>query len=425
MAEQQPTTRQLIIFTVVLSFIVSLCGTILGLGFFGPLLGTDDNNAPLLFNRPQKILERIITGTTTTQISEKVLRQDELIVRVVQDASPAVVSVVASKDVPVIEQYFVDPFSNDPLFKQFFGDGTPDVQVPQYRQKGVQRKDVSAATGFIVSADGLIVTNKHVVADQEASYTVLMNDGKKKPAKVLALDPLNDIAVLKIEGTDFPFLRLGDSLGVKIGQTAITIGNALGEFRNTVSLGVISGLHRSVVASASGGDGVEALQELIQTDAAINPGNSGGPLLNVYGEVVGINTAIAQGAQSIGFSIPIVKVKRDLDSIKASGKITYPVLGVRFTVITDELVAKEKLGRNIGMFVSGSIDNPAVVPDSPAAKAGIKGGDIILSVNGEKLDAEHTLASVIQKYQVGDEVMLKAFRDGKEFDVKVKLEERK
>ncbi|MBI2056415.1 MAG: trypsin-like peptidase domain-containing protein [Candidatus Sungbacteria bacterium] len=421
MQEYQPTTKQIAVFTVVLSFIVSIIGTVLSLGLFGPLLGVGEAiSGPIQFNRPG-ILERI--KETVVQDTTSVARQDELIVKVVADASPAVVSVVATKDVPVVERYFVDPFGSDPFFREFFGDNDA-FRIPQFRQKGTETKEVSAGTGFFVSADGLVVTNKHVVADNAAAYTVLMNDGRKIAAKVLARDPIQDLAVLKVEGSDFSALRLGDSSQVKIGQTAIAIGNALGEFRNTVSVGVVSGLHRSVVAQG-GASGAENLQELIQTDAAINPGNSGGPLFNLRGEVIGINTAVAQGAENIGFAIPVNNAKRAVESVKTEGRIIYPFIGVRYVAITNDIAEKEKLARDYGSYVIKGGGDPAVVPGGPADKAGIKEGDIVLEINGEKIDQEHTLASYIQKYKVGDEIRLKIFREGSESEVKVVLEERK
>ncbi|MBI2640582.1 MAG: trypsin-like peptidase domain-containing protein [Candidatus Sungbacteria bacterium] len=390
---------------------------------FGPALGLgEETSGPLLFNRPT-ILEKI-TETIIPKETERIVRQDELAVKVVEEASPAVVSVVASKDVPVIERFFVDPFADDPLFRQFFGDGGSGFRIPQFRQKGTQRQEISSGTGFIVSADGMVITNRHVVADTEAEYTALFNDGSKKPAKVLARDSLQDIAILKIEGSGLPFLRLGDSSKVKIGQTAIAIGNALGEYRNTVSVGVVSGLQRSVVASGAA-TGPEMLQELIQTDAAINPGNSGGPLLNISGEVIGVNTAVAQGAENIGFAIPVNKARRDLENVQKLGRIVYPFLGVRYTSITRDLAEKQKLGRDYGALIAPSDNEPAIVSGSPAEKAGIRGGDILLEFNGERIDADHQLASLIQKYQIGEEVTLKVFRDGKEIELKVKLEERK
>lgn len=420
MDEFQPTTRQLVIFTVVLSFIVSVIGTVLTSGILGPLLSSGDGSGggPLVFNRP-KILEKITEKVTTSEI----LRQDELVVKVVERSSPAVVSVVASKDVPVVERFFIDPLEGDPFFKKFFEDD-PVLQVPQFKQKGTQKKEISSGTAFIISSDGLILTNKHVVSDIEAEYMVLMNDGKKKLARVLARDPVEDLAVLKIEGSDFTTLTFGDSSKIKIGQSVIAIGNTLGEFRNTVSLGVVSGLQRSIVAEGPSGAS-EFLQELIQTDAAINRGNSGGPLLNIYGEVIGINTAVARGAENVGFAIPINKAKRDIENVKKFGKIIYPFLGIRYVMITKEIVDKEKLGYGQGALIVGSESDPAIVPGSPAERAGLKKGDIVFEINGEKIDSTHSLASLLQKYNVGDEIRLKIFRENKEIEFAAKLDERK
>lgn len=422
MEDNQPTTKQIIIFTVVLSFIVSILGTVLTLGVMGPIFGFGEGSGgPLIFNKP---IEKILETITERETTERVLRQDELVVRVVEEASKAVVSIVASKDVPVLEKFFLDPIADDPLFRQFFGDQGSGFRIPQFKQKGTEKQEVSSGTGFLVSGDGLIVTNKHVVADTEADYTVLFNDGRKLSAKILARDPLQDLAVLKVTGSDFPALRLDNSSQIKVGQTVIAIGNALGEFRNTVSVGVVSGLQRSIVAEGPSGTS-ELLQELIQTDAAINRGNSGGPLLNLSGEAIAINVAVAQGAENIGFAIPIDKVKKDIESVQKHGRIVYPFLGVRYLIITPELAEKEKLARDYGALLKAGDDSPAVVLGSPADKAKLQAGDIILEFNGERIDSDHTLASLIQKYEVDTEVTLKVFRKDSEFEVKVKLEERK
>ncbi|MBI2096961.1 MAG: trypsin-like peptidase domain-containing protein [Candidatus Sungbacteria bacterium] len=361
------------------------------------------------------------TGTTTEgEINERVLRQDELVVQTVARVAPAVVAIVAAKDVPVFEQYFVSPFGDDPFFKQFFGDR---FQIPQERQKGTEKRQVSSGTGFIISPEGLIVTNKHVVADAEAEYTVFFNDGKKLSAKVLARDPLQDLAVLKVDRAGLPSLMLGDSASAKIGQTVIAIGNALGEFSNSVSVGVVSGLQRSITAFGRG-IGSEDLTELIQTDAAINPGNSGGPLLNLRGEVIGMNTAIVEGAENIGFAIPVNKLKRSIASVQKTGRIIYPFLGVRYLTINENAAKTYNLSVSDGAWLKGDNQGPAVVPGSPADKAGLREGDIVVEINGQKLDQSHTLSSVLGGFGVGDSITLAYLHNGARQTTSVTLVER-
>ena len=357
--------------------------------------------------------------------------QEQKIIDAVKLVSPAVVSIIITKDVPIIEQYFTNPF------EEFFGQGSPfRLQIPQYRQKGTEKKEVGGGSGFIVSADGYVVTNKHVVLDEEADYTVFTNDGKSYPAKVLAKDPLQDLALLKITeeqivneqgafvATPFVASSLGDSDGLEIGQSVIAIGNALGEFRNTVSVGVISGLGRTITASG-GANFVETIEDVIQTDAAINKGNSGGPLLNLAGEVIGINTATVLDAQNIGFAVPINKVKRDIEQVRAVGKITYPFLGVRYVLITERIAEEQNLSVQYGVLVAkGSQGESAVMPDSPAQKAGILEGDIILEFNGARISPDNSLAKLIQKYNPKDTVVLKVLRQGQEKIFTVVLGER-
>lgn len=346
--------------------------------------------------------------------------QEAKIIQSIQDVSPAVVNIVITKDVPVFEQYIERYQQIDPFFGPF------QFEIPQQRQKGTEKREVGGGTGFIVSSDGIILTNKHVVFDGSAEYTVYTNAGKKYPAKVLALDPVQDLAIIKIEGendTDFPTVKLGNSDEIQLGQSVIAIGNALGEFRNTVSAGVVSGLSRTV--SASGGGSSEVLEDVIQIDAAINPGNSGGPLINLSGEVIGINTAMVQEAQSIGFAIPINKAKRDIAQVVSSGKISYPFLGVHYILISEAVKEKYKLSADSGAYVQkGDSGEAAVVKDSAAEKAGIKEGDIITEINGEKITSENSLAKIISKYSPGDKIKIKYLRDGKENIVEVELGER-
>ncbi len=349
---------------------------------------------------------------------------EQKVINVVKEVSSGVVSIIASKDVPVFEQFFRSPFENDPFFKKFF----PEFEVPDRRQKGTEKQEISAGTGFVVSKDGLILTNKHVVSDEEAEYTAISNSGEKYLAKVLARDPVQDLAVLKIENLKddkaLPALKLGDSEKLEQGQSVIAIGNALGEFQNTVSVGVISGLRRTIVASSGFGQS-ETLEEVIQTDTAINPGNSGGPLLNLNSEVIGINVARAS-AENIGFAIPINRAKKDIEDVQTKGKITYPFLGVRYAAVTKELAEKNKLPVDYGVLIARgeTMEDLAVVPGSAADKAGLVENDIILEVNGEKITQDNSLAKLIQKYRVGDTITLKILHKGEEKEVQAVLRER-
>ncbi|MCP6718510.1 MAG: trypsin-like peptidase domain-containing protein [Patescibacteria group bacterium] len=355
--------------------------------------------------------------------------QEQAVVNVVNKVSPSVVSIVITKDLPVYEKYYVSPFD------EFFFDPFFDFKVPQYRQKGTEKKEIGGGTGFIVSEDGMILTNKHVVLDDEADYTVILSDGRQLQADILAKDPLQDLAILKISQiktiTDngevsfelFPKVELGDSDQIQIGQTAIAIGYVLGRYQNAVSVGVISGLGRTI--SASGGDFYEILEDVIQTDTAINKGNSGGPLLNTRGQVIGINTAIDLEGQSIGFAIPVNKVKKDIEQVKTIGRIVYPFLGVRYVIINKDIQRENDLEVDYGAWVAkGSQGEAAVFPGSAADNIGIKENDIVLEFNGEKINVENTLANIIIKYNPDDEVILKILSNGQEKEISVVLGER-
>ncbi len=352
--------------------------------------------------------------------------QESAVVSAVKKVSPAVVSIIISKDLPKMERYYSNPFSGDDFFKRFFGNDFFDFQVPQYRQNGTEKREIGGGTGFIVSDDGYIVTNKHVVEDKTAEYTVLMNNEKKYKAKVVARDPANDLAILKINAKHLPTAKLGDSSNLQVGQTVIAIGNALGEFRNTVSVGVISGLSRSITAGGTEFGG-EHLSGVIQTDASINPGNSGGPLLNLRGEVIGINTAVAMGAQNIGFAIPINEVKNSIQSVKKHGRIIRAWLGVRYILIDKTIKEKNKLTVDYGALIlrGKTASDLAVIPGSPADKAGLVENDIILEVNGKKISQDYTLTQAISEHKVGDIVKLKVLHRGKTKTVLVTLEEMK
>ena len=405
-----------------------------------------NKNNNLFLNIENSVLQPLSQKSAEKYVSK--IEYEQAIIDSVASASPSVVSIVISKNVPVYEQQFINPFGSIPGFNSPF-----DFQIPQNVQKGTKYQEVGAGSGFIVSEDGLVLTNKHVVSDKIADYTVFTNDGKKYKAKVLARDPVLDLAIIKIQDTgNFPSIKLGNSDGIQIGQGAIAIGNALGEFRNTVSVGIISGLGRTISASGGGGFS-EVLEDVIQTDAAINQGNSGGPLLNLRGEVIGINTATAQGAQTIGFTIPINVAKRDIDQIieksrsqsdrgssTESGqiKIQYPFLGVRYVVIDDIVKQKYNLSVDYGALVlKGDNGEAAVTKDSSADKAGIKEKDIILEINGKKITKDNSLAKIIRDYNPNDKVTLKVLRpannasgivdadgDWKEINVDVILGER-
>ncbi|MFA4996055.1 MAG: trypsin-like peptidase domain-containing protein [Patescibacteria group bacterium] len=284
-----------------------------------------------------------------------------------------------------------------------------------------------SGTGFIITNDGLILTNKHVVTDTTAKYTVTMDDGKIYDAVVQSVDPFQDIAVIKIDAKNLPVVELGDSDELKVGQWVVAVGNALGKFENTVTVGIISARNRTIEATDDQGNNSESMDNVIQTDAAINSGNSGGPLVNLKGQVIGINTAVAADAQGIGFAIPINEAKSAIDSIKKTGRIIRPYLGVRYLPITKEIATANKYPVDYGaLIVKGSSDSQvAVVPSSPADKAGITENDIILEVNGDKIDENNGLIKLIQQYQVGDTVELKVLSNGDEKTVKVKLEEGK
>ena len=363
------------------------------------------------------------TKIATEKIIEKqsIFSQESFVIEAVKKTNPAVVSIIISKEVPKYETY-IDPNQNDNPFGDLFPGFNFNFNIPQYRQNGTEKKEIGGGSGFFVSSDGLIVTNKHVVDQKNVEYTVFTNDGKKHSAKVVARDPILDIALIKIEGT-FPFLSLGNSDSLEVGQSVIAIGNALGEFRNTVSVGVISGLSRSVTAGDSFGK-TELLDHVIQTDAAINPGNSGGPLLDLSGRVIGVNVAVAQGSQNVGFALPINSVQGAIESVKLTGKIVRPYLGIRYVAINAEMKEKNNLSAGYGVLVkTGANSNElAVIPGSPADKAGIVENDIILEVDGIKIDDKTNLASVIRQKKIGDVVNLKILHKGAEKIVPVTLE---
>ncbi|HYC79692.1 MAG TPA: trypsin-like peptidase domain-containing protein, partial [Candidatus Binatia bacterium] len=311
---------------ILLSFIFGVGGSVIGATYVAPL-----------YQEAQQRLTDSVDDVKVVQVDEQ-----SAVVDVVKRASPAVVSIIVSKDLNKIPGYSsspfdLGPFSFDPFFQSRNDDAEPNIQ------------EIGGGTGFIITEDGIIATNKHVVDDPEASYTVLTTDGKKYDATVLSRDPVNDLALVKIQGQNFPTLTLGESSKVELGQRVIAIGNSLAQYQNTVTTGVVSGIGRTIIASGSTGS--EQLEGVIQTDAAINPGNSGGPLLDIGGSVIGINTAIDAQGQLVGFAIPVDDLKRDLESFKKFGKIVKPFLGIRYVLVTEAIKEENNLTVDYGALI--------------------------------------------------------------------------
>lgn len=349
----------------------------LAFGLIGGLLGS-------------YLLIHYLPGSIPVSKQSVVLEESSAAVQVAKQVSPSVVSITSESS----------GFS-------FFG----RTQTEQ-----------GAGTGIIVTGDGLIMTNNHVIQGAQ-TLTVFDSNGKEyRDAKVVATDTQNDIAFVRISASGLKAAQIGDSSQVKVGTSVIAIGNALGQYQNTVTEGIISGLGRPVAAGDAAGGDVEQLQNLFQTDAAINPGNSGGPLVDLTGHVIGINTAVAGDAQGIGFAIPINLAKKELESVKSQGKIVRPYLGVRYIPITKEFASSKNLPVANGAYVTGDQNGLAVIAGSPAAKAGLKEGDIITKFDGQSVDANHSLNLLINQHNVGDKVTLTILRDGKEQMVNVTLE---
>lgn len=410
------TKTQLILLVLLVSFITSLSTVVVTIS----LLEQVPKPEPQAIL--QKVIQRVVQNDDTknnlSQQNVVIVSEDDLVVGVVEQISPAVVSIVASKDLSAFDGIFGDPFGGgEDFFQEFFG-----VPLPPNGKQETEHREIGHSTGFIVSADGYIITNRHVVSDTDAEYAVILNSGKTEKAKVIATDPVQDIAIIKIDVSGLPFVKFGNSDAVKVGQKVIAIGNALGQFQNTVSVGIISGIGRTIVAFDNSGP--SELHRVLQTDAAINPGNSGGPLITLAGEVIGINTAIVSGAENIGFAIPANGAKRDLEQVQRIGRIVYPFLGVRYILITEDIQKKRNLSVSHGVLVIGNTTQPAIVPDSPAARAGLRDGDIITEINDVPITKDQTLADYIQMRSVGDILQVTAFRDGKVLSFTVTLVER-
>ena len=334
----------------------------------------------------------------------RVVSEESIVIDVAEKVSPSVVTVGISKTARVGNLFEIDPYDPFSVF------GMP--RIPQQEQKIEQ----DIGSGFILKEDGFIVTNKHVVDDAQATYKVITKDDKTYEVEKIYRDPSNDLAILKINATGLPAIEMGDSSNLKVGQFVIAIGTALGEFRHTVTTGVISGLGRGISAGSPFEGFVEQLDNVIQTDAAINPGNSGGPLLNSGGQVIGVNTAVAQGGQNIGFAMPINVVKEMFANFNSTGQFSRPYIGVKYKMIGRDLAILNDVPQ--GAFVVEVVDG------SPAAKAGIEAQDILMTADGQKIDEESGgLSKVISTKKVGDSIMLKVWRNGETRDIKVTLGE--
>jgi len=336
------------------------------------------------------------------------------IVKVAKKVCPAVITVVISKDLPKVEGFYMLPF------------GDQELVLPKIDSVKKEKTKIGGGSGFLVSSDGHVLTCTHVVGDPEAEYTVIVDPKHKYPAKVLAKDPLVDVAILKIEGKNLPYLELGNSGEIEVGETVIAIGNPMGEFEDTLSAGIVSGLSRKITAYGGAHMKTANLRGLIQTDAAINPGNSGGPLVNLDGKAIGINTAVVMGAQNLGFAIPISYAQKILDEVKKYGRLIRPFLGARYVILNKEISRANNLPIDYGaLIVRENFGEPAIIEKSTAEKAGLKEYDVILAADNKKITEENPLSEALASHKIGDEIFFKILRDGKEIEIKAKLEEEK
>ena len=330
----------------------------------------------------------------------ELVQEESNVINVVKKVSPSVVTIaIKNQAIP-----------SDSPFSFFFG-------IPQPTPEEGEDQEQYIGTGFVIKKEGVIVTNKHVVSTA-ADYVVVDEKGDKYEVDNVYRDPSNDIAIISIKNTSgksLPEISLGTSSNLQVGQSVIAIGTALGEFRNTVTTGVVSGLGRGITAGGSFAGFAERLDNVIQTDAAINPGNSGGPLLNAKGQVIGINTAVSSQGQNVGFAIPIDLVKESLDNFNRTGQFSRPFLGISYSIISQRAALLNEMPQ--GALVQ------QVVKDSSAEDAGIKTGDIITKIDGQQVNETVTLAILISKKKVGDTITATVFSDGSSRDIQIKLKE--
>ncbi|MCK9272214.1 trypsin-like peptidase domain-containing protein [Candidatus Gracilibacteria bacterium] len=383
------TNKNLFILTVLFSFIVSIFGSFLVFNY----LSTKDSNIPVDIvnnmngqnNEPKKIV-----NLSDLQGNVK---------EIVKNLNTSVVNIVISKD---IQTYRSDPYG-------FF-----------YQPSGTVKQKVGGGSGFFVTKNGLVLTNKHVVSDPNASYTIITSSNEEFEGKILALDPSNDLAILKAYkvGKEItinnPVSLINDTKSIEVGDFIIAIGNALAEFQNTTTFGMVSGLGRTIQAGDQMSGSSEQLSGLIQLDAAINPGNSGGPLVNLSGQVIGINTAIAAGANGLGFAIPMSQKEVDymIKSIEKYGKIVRPYIGIKYFPLDKNIAKNLNLKSEVGDYISS--EPGSILKDGPAYKAGLMGGDIILEADSIKLGNGITIKNIIKNKFPGDKIKLKILRGDEE-----------
>lgn len=364
-----------------------LIGGTVSAGWLG--LNWDRVNSMLRFSKENTV------RTPSSSDKVKVVTEESVIIDVVDKASPSVVTVGISQTKRVGDIFNVNPFD------------------PSERQRSSQQVEQDIGSGFIISSDGLIVTNKHVVSVSNVKYRVILKDNKSYDVVKTYRDPDNDLAILKIEATGLTPIELGDSDKIKVGQMAIAIGTALGEFRNTVTTGVISGVGRGITAGSVFEGGAEKLDNVIQTDAAINPGNSGGPLLNSSGQVIGVNTAVSADGQGIGFALPINVVKDAVNNFNTTGQFNRPFMGVEYRMVTRQIAVLNEIPE--GAYIMNVVDG------SPAQSAGIKEEDIITKIGNDKVTESNDLARIIGKKKAGDKVSIVVWREEKEVNLTVTL----
>lgn len=351
------------------------------------------------------------TPESLTQLSQKPKRElvaaipapTNFVTDVVNRVGPAVVKINASRTV----QTKLPPIFNDPYFRQFFGD-----RLPQTPERRIER---GTGSGFIISADGVILTNSHVI-DGADKVTVTLTDGRAFPGEVIGTDPITDMAVVKIAAQNLPTATLGNSEQLQIGEWAIAIGNPLG-LDNTVTTGIISATGRNSSQIGVGDKRVD----FIQTDAAINPGNSGGPLLNARGEVIGINTAIIRNAQGLGFAIPVNTARDIAQQLVAKGRVDHAYLGIRMTALTPEIKQQLKAERNLNLDNQEGVLIVGIVPNSPAARSGLRAGDVITAIDRQKISTASEVQKAVENTQVGDKLSLQLVRQGNPLALNVEV----